>query len=157
MALDRTINEKAYLIGRAAALTEDTENTPDGFPALVCVNPLQKLYPWVVSALKKGGEIVEVMSRIDEMPSMMNAENGGKFWVGYYHQKTELQKDAERKRIGLRIQQLREEKGMSQKELAELCGLSTTHIARIEDGEYSVKSDILSAVALVLGTKVDII
>lgn len=67
--------------------------------------------------------------------------------------KNELQ----RQRIGQRIAQLRKEKGLTQRALAELCGMHAPHIARIERGTYSVGFDTLEALANAMGMTVDIV
>ena len=63
----------------------------------------------------------------------------------------------ERLRIGKRIAEIRNEKGISQAKLAELTGIDSGHIARIELGKYSTGIDILSKIAEVLNYKVDFI
>lgn len=63
----------------------------------------------------------------------------------------------ERKRIGLRVKELREAAELSQKELAEKCDLKQQHIARVELGKYSTGIDILSKIAAALGVKLDFV
>lgn len=63
----------------------------------------------------------------------------------------------ERLRIGQRIAELRNEKGLTQRALATLCGLEGSHIARIEMGRYSVGLDTLAAIAEALGCQIDFI
>lgn len=63
----------------------------------------------------------------------------------------------DRERIGLAIATLRQEKGMSQRDLAELTGLNYTNIWKIEKGKYSVGLDILSKICSALGKRVDIV
>lgn len=63
----------------------------------------------------------------------------------------------DRERIGLAIAKLRQEKGLSQRTLAELTGLNHTNIWKIEKGKYSVGLDILSKICSVLGKRVDIV
>ncbi len=62
-----------------------------------------------------------------------------------------------REDIGKRITQLREEKNMSQKELAELVGITQANISRIEQGKYSVGIDILSKIATVFRKRIDFV
>lgn len=62
-----------------------------------------------------------------------------------------------RRRIGERIKSLREEKGMTQQDLASACGLQRQNIARIEHSRYSVGQDILSKIATALGKTLDIV
>lgn len=68
-------------------------------------------------------------------------------------EKNELQ----RLRIGQRIAQLRKEKGLTQRALAELSGMHAPHIARIERGTYSVGFDTLEALAEAMDMTVDIV
>lgn len=63
----------------------------------------------------------------------------------------------DRKRIGLRIKQLREEQGLTQLQLAERTGLKQQNIGRIESGKYSTGQDILSTIAAALGKRLDLI
>lgn len=62
-----------------------------------------------------------------------------------------------REEIGKRITQLREEKNMSQKELAESVGITQANISRIEQGKYSVGIDILSKIATVFRKRIDFV
>ena len=84
--------DKPYLIGRATAIVENLVEVPRDFVALVKVNPLQKLTYNLKEALKKEDkELVEIVSLIGEIPVRMN-DNRGQFYIGYYHQKSELNK-----------------------------------------------------------------
>lgn len=62
-----------------------------------------------------------------------------------------------RVRIGERIAQIREEKGLTQQQVADTSGLKRSHISRLENGGYNVGIDIISKVAAVLECEVDII
>ena len=61
---------------------------------------------------------------------------------------------SERERIGRRIRELREERGLLGKELAELVGIDPANLSRLEKGKYSVGLDILCKLAAALGKKV---
>ena len=63
----------------------------------------------------------------------------------------------ERERIGAKIRQLREVKGMEAKQLAVLANIDAANLSRIEQGKYSVGLDILTRIANVLGVKVDLV
>lgn len=63
----------------------------------------------------------------------------------------------ERERIGKRIAELRNQKGLSQVKLAELAGIAPSYIARIELGRYSTGIDILAKIGHALGCRVDFI
>lgn len=81
---------------------------------------------------------------------------------------TEEQKMQNRERIGQRFAEERKivewvdangtnRKGMTQKELAERCGLLQSSIARVERGYFSIGFDTLEAMAEGLGKKIDIV
>lgn len=63
----------------------------------------------------------------------------------------------ERLRIGARIKELRERKGITQRQLAEKTGYSQSNIWRIENGKYSVGLDILADIANALDARVELI
>ena len=63
----------------------------------------------------------------------------------------------ERIRIGNRIKELRQKRGISTYQLAELTGLKQPNITRIESGRYSTGVDILSKIAAALGCDLDFI
>lgn len=66
-------------------------------------------------------------------------------------------KHAHKRRTGQRIATIREEKKLSQQELADLSGITQTNISRIEQGKYSVGFDILVKIAEALGKRIDIV
>ncbi|MBS3915237.1 MAG: helix-turn-helix transcriptional regulator [Bacteroidetes bacterium] len=66
-------------------------------------------------------------------------------------------REGERTRIGNKIRQIREEKGMEAKDLAKLADIDAANLSRIEKGKYSVGLDILSKLAFVLGCHIDIV
>jgi DNA-binding XRE family transcriptional regulator len=66
-------------------------------------------------------------------------------------------RQGERTRIGKKIRQIREEKGIEAKDLARLANIDAANFSRIEQGKYSVGIDILSKIAFVLGHQIDII
>ncbi|MBD5180605.1 MAG: helix-turn-helix transcriptional regulator [Bacteroidales bacterium] len=63
----------------------------------------------------------------------------------------------DRKRIGNRIREIREQRGMEARDLARLANIDAANLSRIENGKYSVGLDILSKIASSLGKKVDIV
>jgi DNA-binding XRE family transcriptional regulator len=63
----------------------------------------------------------------------------------------------ERERIGAKIRQLREKKGMEAKQLAMLTNINASNLCRIEQGSYSVGLDILAKISQALGVKVDLV
>lgn len=61
----------------------------------------------------------------------------------------------ERKRIGAKIRELRKEKNIEARKLAELASIDAANLSRIEQGRYSVGLDVLSKIALALGAKIE--
>lgn len=66
-------------------------------------------------------------------------------------------RQGERTRIGNRIRQIREERGIEARDLAKLAGIDAANLSRIENGKYSVGIDILSKIAASLGKKLDLV
>lgn len=66
-------------------------------------------------------------------------------------------RQGERSRIGKKIRQIREEKGIEAKDLAKLAKIDAANLSRIEQGKYSVGLDILSKLAFVLGYHIDLV
>ncbi len=62
-----------------------------------------------------------------------------------------------RARIGARIREIREQRGIDAKDLAKLAGIDPANLSRIENGKYSIGFDILSRIAMSLGKKVDLV
>lgn len=65
--------------------------------------------------------------------------------------------DLSRKRIALRVIELRTKNNLTQEQLADATQLSINTIKGIEDARFSVKTDILERVASCLGVRVDLI
>lgn len=63
----------------------------------------------------------------------------------------------DRAKIGARIREIRDERGIEAKDLAKLAGIDASNLSRIENGKYSVGFDILAKIATALGKKVDFI
>jgi DNA-binding XRE family transcriptional regulator len=63
----------------------------------------------------------------------------------------------ERERIGARIRELRKEKNIEAKSLAQIANIDAANLSRIEQGRYSVGIDILSKIASVLGAKIELV
>lgn len=66
-------------------------------------------------------------------------------------------RDEERIRIGNRIKEIRDEKGLDAKTLSQLAGIDAANLCRIEQGKVSVGIDILSKIARAVGYKIDFI
>ena len=63
----------------------------------------------------------------------------------------------ERLRIGKIISSIRESKGLTQEDLAELTGFTKGTIIRIELGKFGVSIDVLATIAEALGKRVDLV
>lgn len=63
----------------------------------------------------------------------------------------------DRIRIGRRIEELRKQAGLSQRDLAARCGIAQSTIYRIEAGKFAVRLDLLESIASALGKKVDLV
>jgi DNA-binding Xre family transcriptional regulator len=73
----------------------------------------------------------------------------------FYHEGSDRTK--ERERIGAKIRQLREKKGIEAKQLAIMTNIDASNLCRIEQGKYSVGLDILAKISQALGVKVDLV
>ena len=62
-----------------------------------------------------------------------------------------------REYIGKLIAEIRQAKGLSIRQLAELCGVSAQNITKVEHGKYNVSVDILGKICEALGCRIDII
>lgn len=64
---------------------------------------------------------------------------------------------SDRVRIGARIKEIREQRGIEARDLASITGIDAGNISRIENGKFSVGLDILCKIATALGKKVDFV
>lgn len=62
----------------------------------------------------------------------------------------------DRERIGGLIRAIRQERGMTQEQLAELAGMSRTTICKIESGKFNASIDLLAKVIAPLGAEITI-
>lgn len=69
---------------------------------------------------------------------------------------TEDQKQENRLRIGSQVADIRKEKGLTIRQLAEQCGVSYQNITKIENGKYNVSIDILYKVCKALEVELKI-
>lgn len=65
--------------------------------------------------------------------------------------------EAERVRLGAKLRQIRDERGLESREVARLAGVDPANYSRIENGKYSVGLDIFCKIVASLGKKVDIV
>ena len=77
--------------------------------------------------------------------------------VGFSFSSAIGDRSKERERIGARIRQLREAKGIEAKQLASMAKIDAANLSRIEKGRYSVGLDILTRISHALGVKVDLV
>lgn len=62
-----------------------------------------------------------------------------------------------RAEVGRQLADIRTKRGLSTRQLAELCGVNYTNIGKIERGAYNVSIDILGKVCDALGAEVKIV
>lgn len=62
-----------------------------------------------------------------------------------------------REYIGKRIAEIRQAKGLSIRQLAEMSGVNFANIYKIENGKYNVSIDILGKICEALGCRIDLI
>jgi transcriptional regulator with XRE-family HTH domain len=58
-------------------------------------------------------------------------------------------------RLGRRLSDLREKRGLSQTQLADMAGIGRAHLSQIENGAVSAKIDTLHALAQALDLKLE--
>lgn len=61
-----------------------------------------------------------------------------------------------RAEVGRQVAELRNKRGLSTRQLAELCGVDSSNIGKIERGRYNVSVDILGRVCDALGSRLKI-
>ena len=66
-------------------------------------------------------------------------------------------KQETRQRVGMRLAAIRRQSGLTQSEVAERAGITAANVARIEQGRYDVRLDVLQAIADVFGMDVDFV
>lgn len=62
-----------------------------------------------------------------------------------------------RNKIVSRLKEIREEKGFSQEQIADLMKVSRTTVSKIESGKFNCSLDYLSKFSFVLGFKIDLV
>ncbi len=58
-------------------------------------------------------------------------------------------------RLGRRLSDLREKRGLSQTQLADMADIGRAHLSQIENGAVAARVDTLYAIAKVLGLKME--
>ncbi|WP_051214595.1 helix-turn-helix domain-containing protein [Segatella baroniae] len=90
-----------------------------------------------------------------EINRQMMINHVGSIFSYYAFDKESISK--ERVRIGQRIRELRESKGMDAKHLAFFADIDAANLCRIEAGKYSVGLDILSKIGYALDMEIDFV
>jgi transcriptional regulator with XRE-family HTH domain len=62
-----------------------------------------------------------------------------------------------RERIGKQLMHIRESKGITQIQLAEMTGYDQSNISKIERGRYNVSIDIIQKVCDALGVRIEVV
>lgn len=62
-----------------------------------------------------------------------------------------------REKIGEQVKSLRESRGFSVRQLADMCDVNFANICKIENGKYNVSVDILGKITDALGSELRII
>lgn len=166
----------AYLFGKLTALVESvipefekSDVAAHNFPLRVSENPLKSLF-WFneVSKLEleslsptMKSEYLEaygkVLDMLEKNPKYSVEKDGGRFFIGYYHEKSRHTMQLTRQKIGNRIRELREKKGMTLRELGERCDIAYNHISRIEAGKYNISLDTLAKLSAALDCEITIL
>jgi transcriptional regulator with XRE-family HTH domain len=60
-----------------------------------------------------------------------------------------------RERVGLNLQKLRREKGLSQEELADLANIHQTYLSGVERGKRNPTVTVLQRIAVALGADIE--
>lgn len=139
--------------------------TPQGDDFIVGFNDgslyqCQKQAPWfevdkIIATLFDQyykGDASVIMGEINRQ---MLINHVGSIFSYYSFDKESISK--ERVRIGQRIRELREAKGMDAKHLAFYADIDAANLCRIEAGKYSVGFDILTKIGYALGMEIDFV
>lgn len=142
-----------YLLGRATALVEKLTDMPHRVVPKIAAHPIEIVKRWLREAtIKDSDELMEVMSKIDNIPASLTVVQQGDFWTGYYKQ---CKDNSFRDRLGRQLSAIRLTRGMSLNQVAELANTTETTISKIENGKWSVSIDMIEKVCRALN--VDII
>lgn len=66
-----------------------------------------------------------------------------------------MKKEVDYRELGLRIKNMRQNRKLTQENLAELVGCNTSHISNIENNHTKVSLNVLLAIANTLNTSID--
>lgn len=62
-----------------------------------------------------------------------------------------------KKQIGLQLVEIRKERGLSVRQLADLCGVGYASISRLENGNYNASIDILAKICDALEADIQVV
>ena len=128
-----------YTLGHSSTMNYQIEQNWEGFYSKCVIALFDKYYDGTEDSI--WGAITR---------GMYNNRLEPFHWLGNDRNK-------ERERIGIRIKELRKERGMEAKELAQKIGIDPGNLSRIEQGRFSVGFDILNKIANVMNMQVDFI
>lgn len=66
-----------------------------------------------------------------------------------------MQQEIDYAKLGLRIKEIRQSRGLTQEKLAELVSCNTSHISNVENNHTKVSLNVLLAIANTLNTSID--
>lgn len=145
-------NEQGYQFIKDNGIDVDTEIKPT--PALLT-------FRYKVQDREAGNVIDYFYTKedADEAVAMYeeNDREDGTYTPDFYEVKELDVEEETRYRLGGVIKGLRFAAGMTQKDLAEKCGMAQPNIARIEAGTYATSIDVLSRIAQALGKTIDLV
>lgn len=111
---------------------------------------------------RESGDVIEYTMGLGQAEDLVdmyeeNDKEDGTFVEDFYEiAKIPIETSA-RLYIGSIISHARFLKGMTQKQLAEKCGMQQSNIARIENGRYGITIDVLARIAQALGKRIDLV
>lgn len=68
-----------------------------------------------------------------------------------------MQQEIDYGKLGIKIKEIRQSKGLTQENLAEMVSCNTSHISNIENDHTKVSLNVLLAIANCLGTSIDLL
>lgn len=78
------------------------------------------------------------------------------YYAGLLERDNETSRQLNRLRVGALIAKARKRKGLTIRELADICGVSYQNITKIENGRYNVSIDILNKICSALDCRIDL-
>ena len=161
------LGELTAIVEKALPNLDDTGFLKDGKLVTLVADQPSKIDYWLVQIAKaehgiakgvKKNDLIDTLDRYYKLLEQIDlkaysTKNDQGFWFGYYHTKARGSMLVTRQRLGQRIKQLREERKLSQRELAGMADIGYPHLCRIEKGDYNVSVDILARLGTALGVE----